>query len=950
MDDSHHTWGVRPSDFLTVRDKVIKYFSTVVSQIFLCLQSDLHNISADSGLSHSPIQRETPQLSIGRPIKHVDHLQQPVHHDPGKQERGSRWRGLFRRKTGQKVSDSSSELSAVTDTKAGGNISVAGKKVTNNSLVLPERNAGAPPPLPPKNSNIFKPSIQVRGAAPPVMFPASHLRPDLQYPAPATLTVQDRDPRWDYVRSGSYYDQQILAMCPPPAQSPGSVVTSDSDSEVSRSVVRRTSSVGSSSSSRRSRAARTERYLNRKSRDGDTLVSGHSHVTRSASLEPHNISTPPPPPPRDPRLKNHVMDQMRTGRPVSYSFEHLRHNQQQHHHLPPGIHPLPPPHHQGIIQPHPSTIQSHSIVTSTPTQSHKTGVHRQQALEPASSIQSFVDQEPRSRKPIISYNPAGSNASSEGIGSQTSLDENQLLVSPAPVTTHASRAIPRVIGTCSPASISSKDSGCSASSNNAVRNSSVIQQQHDPNAAGFSTKKRRSKFEEAIRELENVFDDIAKDEDLLDRAERRDLPTAHQLLIWRDRDTDTPSHNTSADSAVSDFDTALNWNTSSSFEQVSSGVTRSRTPGHRRSGVSDKVNDDMMVRRISAANKVPTTLACLSEISNNQSYLSVSSVLGDVNNEEAAEDTDEPDIQVDDVLNRSVRDANLIKVIEPQPKFGVPLGPISGGANSDYLHAVPSGDKYRSTFNCMRNPDLVKDDLAFRHLRKDDNLATDPLTLGIVKDPRELVRSKTSWPFKNEAHHESPSPPAHHPNKSNPMIRSLSENIAQIIRKQSSKPGARLDDIITYKDLSDPLVYDTMKYTMDLISKKKQEGRPGKQSMQMHHKSQEKLMCQEKCGTTVYDLLRQIKSDPENIDKIDDSIVNTVTELDKDDSDEGVSSGSSPDLVDSPQLPDLVTKTPDLTSSKQVKIKSVLFSMKLNGTNCIVTLLSSPSQSSINMT
>ena len=52
-------------------------------------------------------------------------------------------------------------------------------------------------------------------------------------------------------------------------------------------------------------------------------------------------------------------------------------------------------------------------------------------------------------------------------------------------------------------------------------------------------------------------------------------------------------------------------------------------------------------------------------------------------------------------------------------------------------------------------------------------------------------------------------------------MRSLSENIAQIIRKQSSRPGGRLDDIITYEDLTNPVVYDSIKYTMDLITKEK---------------------------------------------------------------------------------------------------------------------------------
>jgi hypothetical protein len=50
----------------------------------------------------------------------------------------------------------------------------------------------------------------------------------------------------------------------------------------------------------------------------------------------------------------------------------------------------------------------------------------------------------------------------------------------------------------------------------------------DSSLPGFSTRKRRSHFRAAIAELETVCQEMAQDEDLLDRAERRDLPTPHQ--------------------------------------------------------------------------------------------------------------------------------------------------------------------------------------------------------------------------------------------------------------------------------------------------------------------------------------------------------------------------------------------------------------------------------------
>ena len=453
-------------------------------------------------------------------------------------------------------------------------------------------------------------------------------------------------------------------------------------------------------------------------------------------------------------------------------------------------------------------------------------------------------------------------------------------------------------GISSPNSISSKDSGCSGSYD--VQSSipgpgskpgatlSSVEEIHDrapsetelevavkmfpssADSAGFSTQKRRSCFEEAIKELELVYNNIANDEDLLDRAERRDLPTAHQLLIWRDRDSSVSRHNTSAESAMSDFDNFLNWNTSSSFEHLATTSTpaRARTPVIRQSGLSDRTLDDMAFRRISAANKVPSTLANISTLAS-QSYLSITSALspssvdttmvGETND---PADSDEPDIRIDDVLFRNIRDANKIKIIEPQPKFGIPLGPITAGANSDYLHAVPDDEKYRSTFNSMRNPDLVKDDLAFRHLRKDENQGSDPSHLGIVKDPHGLIVSTTNWPPKKETQ-PTGRPFIYYPNKHNPIMRSLSGNIAQIIRKQSSRPGGRLDDIITYEDLSNPVVYDSIKYTMDLITKEKIMADRSGSSDPPGSSPEVPSQNYNVSGTTVYDILRHYHSNPD---------------------------------------------------------------------------------------
>ncbi|XP_017157072.1 pneumococcal serine-rich repeat protein isoform X5 [Drosophila miranda] len=79
--------------------------------------------------------------------------------------------------------------------------------------------------------------------------------------------------------------------------------------------------------------------------------------------------------------------------------------------------------------------------------------------------------------------------------------------------------------------------------------------------------------------------------------------------------------------------------------------------------------------------------------------------------------TGEPDLVRDDVAYRNLQLANLQhRSSERQPPFGIPVGPIVPAPQSDYLHVEPIRviKKKKST-----SPDIVKDDLAVRALRKD---------------------------------------------------------------------------------------------------------------------------------------------------------------------------------------------------------------------------------------
>merc|ERR1719341_2882601 len=378
-------------------------------------------------------------------------------------------------------------------------------------------------------------------------------------------------------------------------------------------------------------------------------------------------------------------------------------------------------------------------------------------------------------------------------------------------------------------------------------------------------------------------------------------------MMWRrgeDEEEDgeeTSQVNTSAETAFSDLDNILNWNTSSSFENVLDLASRARTPTNRRSGVTDKVADDMAVRRVSQANKTPTK--SLSSLAlHNQSYLLLSPVLSPATSSVVLEESngnDEPDTRTDDLLFRNIRDANLAPVLEPQPKFGFPnltLGPPGVGATSDYLHAVPA-DRYRSTFHPMKNPDVVKDDLAFRILRKDSNLG-DPDTLGIVKDPHGVIQPARVWPPDPELQREKESrgPVVFYPNRHNLVMQSLSSDIAQIIRKQSCKPGAAEADLVNYEE--DLLVQDCMRAAKEAMKRS-----TGTSVFKKSPKSSRRRGKWQ--GKTLYDLLRgedrRAVSEPETLDAGEES----EEEQSEDEGLESVESSSREEGASETVIPDL---------------------------------------------
>lgn len=227
---------------------------------------------------------------------------------------------------------------------------------------------------------------------------------------------------------------------------------------------------------------------------------------------------------------------------------------------------------------------------------------------------------------------------------------------------------------------------------------------------GKNIKGSASNLDDALTELEQIYESLnLNDEDLLDRAERRDLPLCYQ--INKDQFRETPE--------VEEINRILG-NTNNP----------NRKPSTRRIAIANKINDDMAVRKYRYQKETPIN----STNSETGSYLLTSPTLSPppfFEDKSASPVTfvdSEPDVTRDDVVYRNTKYVNnLLKVHDPQP-FGIPLRPVINSSSTDYLHVIPDSEKYRSTFHSSKTPDVVMDDLAYRNLRKDYNKDFNSLT------------------------------------------------------------------------------------------------------------------------------------------------------------------------------------------------------------------------------
>ncbi|XP_011555074.3 uncharacterized protein LOC105386255 isoform X1 [Plutella xylostella] len=210
-----------------------------------------------------------------------------------------------------------------------------------------------------------------------------------------------------------------------------------------------------------------------------------------------------------------------------------------------------------------------------------------------------------------------------------------------------------------------------------------------------NTERRKStNLDDALNELEAIYNSLGLgDEDLLDRAERRELMNSTHNEHYND------------------------WNGNDDEVQLRGQPTTPLRLMGRRSTLPDKLQDDMAFRKMNGKDK---SMQAGKDTQSQISYMLASPVyVPYASDDDKHSERNEPDVVYDDVVYRNIKQMNnRLKTIEPQPPFGIPVGPVSPAPQSDYLHATPD-NKGRSRFIPRRSPDLVSDDLAYRSLRKD---------------------------------------------------------------------------------------------------------------------------------------------------------------------------------------------------------------------------------------
>lgn len=456
-------------------------------------------------------------------------------------------------------------------------------------------------------------------------------------------------------------------------------------------------------------------------------------VNNSRNLNGDLQRQPPPPPPRDPKRLGIFFE---SGRPTSYSFERAAKNV-----FGPGFKSnsfnndsymrpaaeVNKPHSFNWVSNGRSTsednLQTNNVrLPPRPSSATPETPEQHRALRKTNDVDSYqylTDKSPRSRKPIFAQ-PADSNQKTISQKSiefwkQKDQDELKKQEKGAPkIFTSQTHVRTKVFLPESTEKVMKANKLLTKppDESNQNRISPASSSETKSSLEEDATTRKSANLEEALDELEAIYNSLRLgDEDLLERAEQREKAVTAQRLI----DSTSEAFPGCRKGAVSDSSYSYE-----PFDGVDSGKRRKHS---RRSRVADVEKDDMAFRKLNKERSL--TISNPQAVVSKVSYLLASPVYNTYEEEVDVEDKEnkgkEPDVTLDDVVYRSVKHANnSLKVVEPQPPFGIPLGPVSPGANSDYLHAVPEITPVK-VVKRRKIPDLVKDDLAFRNLRKDGN-------------------------------------------------------------------------------------------------------------------------------------------------------------------------------------------------------------------------------------
>lgn len=273
-------------------------------------------------------------------------------------------------------------------------------------------------------------------------------------------------------------------------------------------------------------------------------------------------------------------------------------------------------------------------------------------------------------------------------------------------------------------------------------------------------KQRSSKdFRKELSELEKLYTSLRlSDDNLLERAEERCIEENSLKGLKSKNET-------------------LKYLTGSSSESISDD---GNLKGEK--SEADVVNDDMAYRKMQSK-RMPALSETQNSLSQISYLLASSALILDKSNDYADEKVDEePNITKDDVVYRNLHYANnVLKVVEPQPPFGIPLRPATPSTNSNYLCSSPVALKSPPLkFVPQSEPNLVTDDLAFRNLRKDAPKTPPPLLSGDNEGTKEvdvsLLKNEFDKPLSDDIFFR----------KKKRAVRSLSANLYGLINDVKS--------------------------------------------------------------------------------------------------------------------------------------------------------------------